>query len=230
MNEINFLSDDFLRELGRKQRLFREGVLIGIVTLALASWGVIGWRGVSSLEAQLVVAQQEAEDLTGQAAQYANLSQQHASLQHQMNIQRELTLPLNFTPVIATISELMPASLTVEELKVTATKPTPRPKIDPAKAKAAAAAGATKKKRKIVVPVMRISITGVSPTDGEVADFVDKLTQHPVFGSVDLHYTRPDRVSVYSARKFSIDLEIPLDRLYEPRNEESEHQEMAHAS
>jgi hypothetical protein len=147
------------------------------------------------------------------------MQQQFNELQHQVKVQQELLMPINVTEVIATLGQLMPESLTCRELVMTATEPKPRPvQTDPKKSTP----------RPVETPVMRVEIVGLAPTDTDVANFVDQLTANPLFEAVKLDYTRPTSISTVTARLFRIEMQIPLNRYYEPATPRGE--EVADAS
>jgi len=227
MSEINFLSDAFVREQGRRARIHREVVVVVIVALTLGAWGLTSWRQLAKSQTWLESKQVEADSLGTQMTQIASMTEQFNQLKHQVRVQNELTLPLDLTAVIATLGQTMNDSLTITEMSITSTTPKPilksnRPKKD---AQASPAAQPPRESQ-----VMRIEIVGLSPTDGDVADFVEKLTDHAIFSAVKMHYTRPTRISNVAARKFRIELEVSLDRRYLP-DEEQAHavEEVAHA-
>jgi hypothetical protein len=63
-------------------------------------------------------------------------------------------------------------------------------------------------------------MTGLAPSDVEVADFVGRLSDSPLFTSVKMGYSRAAQAGKLRARQFSIDLEVPLDREYRPAGKE----------
>jgi len=213
MSQINFLSEKFLREQGRSLRVYRQAGLIIIVCLAMGAWGATAWRQLSVMKAELASRSEQSSDLERQTEQYMQMQQQFNDLQHQVKVQQELLMPIKVTEVIAMLGQLMPESLTCRELVVRATEPKPRP-VQTGTSKASPPP--------VETPVMRVEIVGLAPTDTDVANFVDQLTAHPVFEAVKLDYTRPTLVSTVTARLFRIEMEIPLNRLYEPASERGE--------
>lgn len=215
MNQINFLSEAFLREQGRKIRIVREVLLIVIVLLMMAGWSFTELRRTQSLTRQVAQKRAETSDIESQMTQIQNLNRRHAELRQKLRLQNELSLSIEFSQVIAIISELMPESLTVMEMSMSAPRPTPRvkPKDD----------GKSSKKKKDETPskpapqYMQLVFIGVSPTDLDVANFVDRLTTHPLFSTVKVPYSRSTRIGTVVGRKFRVELEVPLDRVYVPR-------------
>jgi Tfp pilus assembly protein PilN len=218
MSQINFLSDQFLREQGRRNRLGRQVLLIVMVCLAMVAWGATAWRQLAVMKADLASRSALASDLARQTEQYVQMQQRFNDLRYQAKVQQELLMPITVTQVIATLGQLMPDSHTCSKLVVRATEPTPRP---------VAAEASKTAPRSVETPVMRVEIVGLAPTDTDVANFVDQLTAHPIFEAVKLDYTRPQSVASVTAREFRIEMQIPLNRLYVPASPRGE--EVAHA-
>lgn len=227
MNRVNFLSDEFLREQGRKVRIFREAVLIVVVILAMVGWSMAELRRTQKLSRQLTQKQQEATDVEAQMTQLQVLSKRQAELNRQMRIKGELGLPVEFSQVIATIGAQMPESLTISDMTMNA--PRPQPKVNKAGDKKKAS---NKPEPKPAPRYMKIVLEGVSPSNLEVATFVDRLTTNPLFSSVKVPYSRSKTIGSIVGRMFKVELEVSLDRVYVPRqaadNDESG-EEIAHA-
>lgn len=212
MNQINFLSEQYLREQARRSSIVREAILIVLVIVVMACWGLLAFKRGGELSRQLAARQQEAQMLQVQTGQISQLSAQAAQLRQQLQLRRELALSIDYSTVVANIGQVMPEALSVTKLEITAPTPTPRVAIP-------GAAGEKKVPRSVAAPVrsiMKIELRGLSPTDGDVATFMDKLSANAVFASVKMHYSRSTRVGDVIAREFHIDMEVPLDREYVP--------------
>ncbi|GIW74762.1 MAG: hypothetical protein KatS3mg103_1284 [Phycisphaerales bacterium] len=53
-----------------------------------------------------------------------------------------------------------------------------------------------------------IVLTGVTPANGDVADYLDALKLSPLLRRVELHYTEPQKIKDIELRKFQISAEI----------------------
>ena len=224
MNEINFLSDSFLQGQDRRGRAYREAALILVVIVAMCGWGLTSWQHITDLEQRVRMRQAEAGSLDVQTEQLAQLEQQHQALEARVTLQQELALPVDVSAVVATIGQLMPESLTLKHLALTAPRPQPAQNVDPA-------TGAGKTSRPSAggkAATMRIELRGVCPSDGQISRFYGDLTDHPLFDSVELIYSSPMRIMDVAGRKFQIEMVVPLDRWYAPAAT-SANKEVAHA-
>lgn len=231
MNQVNFLTDSFVQEQTRRARAGHELVLVGAVVLAMFGWGVMSWRQMASLKSQLLVRQDDTSVVQTQTGQFAELTRQCRDLQRQVALQQEMALPLDVTAVIATIAQLAPDSLTVTHMTLSTPKPKPTKSADQDES---SGKKKSKKKKKKAKPssadrqrVLRIDLSGVCPSDSDVADFVDNLMAHQLFSAVKPLHTRSGLVLSAVVREFQIEMVVPLDRLYVPTNEA--HKEMADA-
>ena len=221
MSQVNFLTDRFVQEQTRRSRAGRELFLVGAVVVAMFGWGVMAWGQMASLKSQLRTRQDETSVVEDQTGQFAELTRQCRELQRQVALHQEMALPLDVTAVMATIAQLAPDSLTVTRMTLSAPKPQPKKAADQTKS-----SGRKKSKRKKAKPgsaqrerVLRIDLSGVCPSDSDVADFVDSLTAHQLFSTVKPLHSRSGLVLSEAVRKFQIEMEVPLDRLYVPTNE-----------
>jgi hypothetical protein len=138
-------------------------------------------------------------------------------LAKQVKIQRELSPPLKTTQAMATIAQLMPLRVALRSLTLVGKRPTPAVAPKESNKKPAAKGRASKKPEKVVpVDPMKIELIGLAPSDGDIAELVGQLSNHPLFTGVKLVFSREATVGDLIAREFRIELEVPLDREYRP--------------
>lgn len=209
MNNINFLPQSFIAEQVRRVRRFRHMALIAFVIVAMGGWAVTARGLLKDRQAFAESLQVEVDAARRRASEMGKLRAERAALARQVKIQRELALPLSQTTVIATLGQLLPDSMVVTNLKAV----TQRPKSEPA----SAASGKSPKKaaRPADEPdYIRIDIAGLAPNDVELAEFVGRLSSHPLFTNVKMHRSKSGPVGQFITRQFSIEMDVPLDREY----------------
>ncbi len=231
MNEINFLPPSFYRQRKRRRRLYIEAAVIALFAGLLAFAHVLGGQSLQSLrdyaaetEAVGTAAQQKFKDL-------AALQHEYRQLTSQLGIHRRVSPPVGFTPVLASISNLMPESIALTELKMDCPRPT-HPPVELETSKQRSSRTAKSKAAAVkIVEKMRIELTGLSPDDARVADFVGKLAQSPLFTDVKLEFSRSTTQDGLVARRFRVSMLIPLDRDYRApgRRESGTTQGVVHA-
>jgi Tfp pilus assembly protein PilN len=225
VNDINFLPDRFLREQKRKSRVWREAGLVAAVAFVLVAWYGVMHGQVAGAERLLQARQDELAAANQQTTEMVRLQQEYTRLSHQSQIQERLCLPVAYTQVIAALSKLMPASLTMTRLAMTSESPGPT--VAPRKS-GTASAKSTAPPAPQPARSMMLEVTGFSPTDMDVANFVGRLSDYPLFANVKMRYSRTHRVDEAPARQFRIELEVPLDRRYTAGPKPPE--ELAHAN
>jgi Tfp pilus assembly protein PilN len=216
VNQINFLPDSFLRHRRRQQRRPIEFAVI-IATAALL---VVCWLYFSGPSAALA---RQAEQLDRQIdrhdqleAEKQRLEQQRAQLTLKLLIARETYQPIRTTQVLARLSELTPEPVRLVRFELAAHRPEPE----------AAPTGQEKNKRQVrsrgetrqdatrEPNRMRLSLSGLAPTDDEIVTLIERLERDPVFSSVTLRNSRVTKTKTHFAREFSLELEIDLDRRF----------------
>lgn len=209
MNDINFLPPVFVEEQVRHHRVYREFVWVGVTLLVIVGWYASSRGSLDSLESYANALRDEATAVRDQVSEMEKLKIQQKSLLHQVKIQRELTQPINTTSVLATLAKLMSPSMALTSLEVQGTRPVPAPA--PPKLKEGEVPPPPKPVQR---QILRLEFVGLAPSDVEVANFVGRLSDHPLFTNVKMIYSRATVVAELQAREFRIELEVPLDRDY----------------
>lgn len=241
MNEINFLPESFVRMRRAKKRVMREILLVAFVAMGMAAWFTLERRTLGeltahaeALELQSSQATQDDETLELQA-KYNNLARQHVA-------NRQMVCPVSSPQLLATIASLTPPQVALRSLELKDKGLTAwmawsqeqkrlKELAESNKGKSKRSKGAQRKPNPstAVSPLLVVQVQAVAPSDVEITDFVGRITQHPLFDNVKLHYTRSTTVGDYSARGFSLEMNVRLDRLYSPTAEAEPTQEVANA-
>lgn len=207
MNQVNFLPESYLRERRRQHRVMRETMLIAVVGLLVIVWYLGTQTRVVTLENLVSARQQEIESIASQQTEMVKLDKQRQVLMHQLQLERELSQPINHTAVVATLAHIMPASMALTDMAIQTPAPVPLGR-----------SGRTTLYSSI--PVMHVSMVGLAPRDMDIADFMGKLTDHPLFINVKMVFSRSLELTdeYVMAREFRVEMDIRLDRIYhDPR-------------
>lgn len=226
MNEINFLPQAFMNQRARKRRVYRQVMLVLIAAAALTAWFLVERHQIATLRGQTEVLEANAAAAEGHSSESARLRNRVAELSRQIDAARQLACPVSCTQVVATIGRLTPQAVSVRLLRVRQDQIKVQP---PPSTPARSAAGKKPVKTEPPQPltVLRVELEAVAPSDEQIADFVGRLAEHPLFDNVKLHYTRSTRVGDYGVRQFSIEMAVSLDRQYLPTASASGAQEVA---
>jgi Tfp pilus assembly protein PilN len=216
VSQINFLPQTFVQQRACRRRVFRQGAMVVSIVVLMAMWYVSSRGRVEALERVLQLQLAQVQEAKDQLAQLTKLRSEYRSLANQARIQHDLVQPVAYTPVIAVIASLMPDSLTLTKLSMQGQTAKPAPAQKPADK-----SGAESRKARPAAPpaepnVLHIALEGLAPSDVQIADFVGKLTDHPLFTNVKMLYSRTAEVRSVVTREFRIEMEVSLDCRYEP--------------
>lgn len=219
MSQINFLPESFLRERRRQHRVMRESMLIAVVALLIIVWYAGTQTRVVALENLVEVKQQEMQSIASQQTEMAKLDLERGILMRQLQLERELSQPINHTAVVATLARIMPRSMALTDMSIQMPAPVPSPKLKPGEKNSDTSRADRKVKAVSALPppVMRVSVVGLASKDMEIADFIGKLTDHALFNNVKMVFSRSVELKdkKVMAREFRVEMLIRLDRLYE---------------
>jgi hypothetical protein len=217
VNSIDFLPTSYHDERAHRNIAHRRWVLILLTGLTLAGWGGarhkqsadLAWRA-NSLDSQALVTQQKRSEMD-------KLREERKALQYQQNIQQQLDQPVAVTQTVAVIGRLMPDSIALTQVSVSAHRPPPKPLEAPNENKRKQS---PKHKKAVDLEKQRdylsIEVHGLAPDDVTVTNLVNTMSDHPLFEKVIMHFSRVDERGDLITRRFRIGAEIPLDRQYQP--------------
>jgi Tfp pilus assembly protein PilN len=215
MNEINFLPQSFLETQNRRLRLFREVVILsGMILISLALFAGQSGR-VASVKNLVEQKTEELEAAKLRSQEVARLSSEQQKLKLQLAVHEGLAMPLNPSTILAAISEVLPERMALTEVSISADEP----KLDLTSLKSGnKTKTVSKTKVKVTKPVlhfMDIQLMGLSPSDVDVANLVGALSASPIFQNVKMRYSKSTRMNKATAREFRLEMEIPMDCIYE---------------
>lgn len=211
MTQINFLPESYFKERRRQRRVMRETMLVAVVGALIIVWYLGTRTRVVALEQLVSSRQQEIQSIQSQQSEMVKLDKERSVLLHQVQLERELSQPINHTAVVATLATLMPQSMALTDMSIQTPAPVPSGKgvkRDNPQSRASLQGN---------VPVMRVSMVGLAPRDMEIADFMSRLTEHPLFMNVKMSFSRSVELmdKHVMAREFRVEMEIRLDRIYQ---------------
>jgi len=217
---INFLPDWYQRQQRARRSRHRQILLAGVLLFGV----VLVYNGLrtqyNDLHHYRQALRQQVQATQGQLSEVAKLQTVRGRLTDQLRLHQKLSRPVNLTRLLNTIAHLTPQSVTLESLTTEAVERENRRVVKP---------GDPASGRKPVIEtekftVYEISLKGHAPGNVDIANFVGALAQTGLFRNVKMVYAREGRIRDAVTRAFRIDMEVPLDRPYEPLPVE----EMAH--
>ncbi len=216
MTDINFLPQSFRQRQARRRRIVRETVLVILATAVLLAAGSVRQRRLSERAGYVQEKQAEAAAVAQQVQERARLTGELARLHEQQALQQRLSMPLTYTNVLAALAQIMPTSIALTDLTMDCPAPAPTRQT-----KASARSEVSTPNKKAAAPTeplreLSLKMTGLGPSDVEVANFVGRLSDHQLFRDVKLSYTRETRVNGVVARQFRLEMTVPLEQVAAP--------------
>ncbi len=198
MDRIDFLPDRVSQHRLRRKRLIRQGYLVVVVAALLAVLGYFRQQSVQSAQAQLAGLQNRCADMQVQVGKRDVLQQQLSELEVMKRIDEQLGSTVSTLEILEEIERLLPKNIALTGLNIEPVEvkvPVVRAGLKPgAKVTAARAADATIKR-------VRLVLTGLAPSDMDVAIFMGQLSGSLVFEDATLGYARTVEFKADSTRE-----------------------------
>ena len=200
MQNIDFLPEKIKERRARHHRLVRQGYLLVVCLIAMAALGHIRQVRISRAEAQIVLLGQRVTNVRQQLGMKADLERQQAELLIKKRIDDLLGSRVNTLDLQAELERVLPASMTLTRLNIEAVEV--RVPVKPVKIGVAQAAPGARRQKQETIKRVRVSLTGLAPTDVAVANFIGQLSASPVFEDVSMDYTKNVIFRKHLAREF----------------------------
>ena len=202
MNSINFLPERYVERVERSRRRPMNFIAIGMTAVVLVGAWVLSDRSqalahrAEQLESKMHVI--EAEN-----AQANTIHKEIFDIQIEREIAREIGQPVSAAQVLATIAQVAPSAIKLNDLQVVAHRPTP---AKPAEQ------DAHLPEFKFEPTWLEVSLMGVAPEQDDIVELTRALSEHPLFTQVRLRASGKAQAEHFEARSFVIAIRIDLDR------------------
>jgi len=203
MDSIDFLPEKVRLGRARRQRLIRQGYLLVAFAIALVVLGYYRQGRIKEASAQLAILDESAASLQQQAQRRTTLEEQMQNLMIKKRVEEHLGSRISAQLVLAELQRQMPASISLTSLDlqsqdVSAGDSTSGKHISAR----ATAAGKTDGKKGDAVKRVELVVTGLAPTDVDVANFIGQLSSSPLFEEVNMRYAKNVIIQGRIAREF----------------------------
>ncbi len=202
MREVEFLPERIRHQRFRRRRLVRQGYLLAVCVLLMGVLSYFNNVRVTQAQAELGTLEEHSSYLSGQIEKIPPLERELAELLIKKRIESELGSRTDCTAVLAELCRIMPenmamVSLDLKSMDVRVKIPAGSGANQSARASAGGAARTTRTVRRA-----RLVITGVAPTDIDVANFIGQLSSSCVFENVKMGYAKTAILGDRTAREF----------------------------
>lgn len=203
MDSIDFLPERVRLQRQRRGRLIRQGYLLVIFAAALVILGYYRQGRVKEASAQLVTRNESVAAMEQQSARRIALEGQLQDFAIKKRLEEHLGSRVSAQLVLAELQHQVPPSIILRglELQTQDVSSDDKPADKHVSARASAA-GNTQAKSQGTVKRVQLVVTGLAPTDVDVANFIGQLSSSPLFEDVNMHFARNVVVNGHTAREF----------------------------
>ncbi len=181
MHDIDFLPSSVRAQRSRRRRRFRQINIAVIVAALLILGGVARQQSVSAVQQRLDAVESEVHSIQSQVALREQLEREWSELLRKQEIDSHLGSRLTARDVLAELGNLLPESMALSTLTLETTTEV----------------GGRNVRRRI-----RLTITGLAPSDVQVANFVGRMSASPLFDDVSMGYAKQTTVQGRIGREF----------------------------
>lgn len=203
MENVDFLPERIKAQRARRRRLFQQGYLLGLIAVVLVAVGYYRQGELTRASAEVATLGQCVDDLTRQAARRTNLESQLQDLNIKKRVEEHLGSRISAQLVLAELQRQLPATVSLSKLEIDTFEIQPGIKDSSGHVSArAVVSGNSDPVKPETVKRVRLCITGMAPTDVDVANFIGQLSASPLFEEVTMGYSRNVVVQGHVAREF----------------------------
>ena len=200
MNIIDFLPDRIRAQRQRRRRLIRQGVWVCACALLLLLFAHLRQEYIHAAQTELADMQTYNTSLREQTFAREALEKQQADLEIAKKVAEQLGSRVGALDVLAELGDKIPANMALTSLTVETVEQ--RLSVEMAGSGRPARASVATVKRDKPVRRVRLTITGLSTSDVEIANFIAQLSVSPLFEDVTMGYVKPVEFRGRTVREF----------------------------
>lgn len=205
MNSVEFLPERIKQHRRRRGRLIRRGTLMVMCLGGLALLSVYRQGQISQVRAEAAGLDAQTVALKQEIAKIGPLEQQMGDLLIKKRIDEELGSRTDCTAVLAELCRLLPQNMAMVSLDMKTVEMKLEARGGPAAINtslAPVAAGTAPPAEAGPVKRVRLVITGLAPSDVDVANFIGQLSACPLLEDLNMGYAKNVVFRGQPAREF----------------------------
>lgn len=203
MEEIDFLPDRIKAQRARRRRLTVQAYLMAICLTGLVALGYVFHVRIRTARGELSMLEGRGDAMRQQLAMKESMEQELADLMIKKRIEERLGRRVGTLDVLAELQRAMPESMALTRLNMETVEVAVPLEAAGENRSNRPVAGDKPEKEKVVKRV-RLTLTGMAPTDVDVANFIGQLAGSRVFEGVNMGYARNVTFRSRSARQFQV--------------------------
>jgi len=184
----DFLPERITTHRAMRTRLLRQGHLLAITVVALVGLAYFNQDRIDRAEAEVVYLDEQSVNMARQMEMMYDLQTQLADLRIKQRIDSRLGSRVKGTDILGELGRILPKTMALTNLELEAVPVAI--KLEPAKGPAGLTAKRTSKKKQRMVNRLKLVISGLSPNNVDVANFIADLSASPLFEEVNMGYAK----------------------------------------
>ncbi len=204
MREVDFLPERIRQQRARRRQLVRQGYLLAAVAVVMALMAYARHGRLAEAKGQLATLHERADGLKRQIAMIPGVERQMADLLIKKRIDEELGSRADCTGVLAELCRVMPANVSLLSLELKTIELRAEAEGTGRRSRSGSAAGRRPQEPSGPGVLRRVSLklTGLAPTDVDVANFIGQLSASCLFEDVNMGYAKTVSLRGRPAREF----------------------------
>lgn len=203
--EIDFLPERLKTQRLRRRRILRQAGLLSLAAAGVVVWACFSDGRVATAQARLDMLRDRCGNAQKLLAQRADLQRQQAELLIKERISQRLGSRADALEVMSELERLLPPQVSLINLSLDAVQvsvPVVAPVVRGGPVRAEGLP------RESTVRRLRLVITGIAPSDVDVANFIAQLPTSPLFEDVNMGYVRSLVLQNCRAREFQVSCHV----------------------
>ena len=198
---VDFLPEQIRIQRARRRRLIRQGYLLAICLAALTALGYVRHGRIAQAHGEVGLLTERSTTVQAQLAMRADLEAQQAELLVKQRIDEHLGSRVSALDILGELQQLTSARLTLTSMTIHATEL--RLPVTPAVVRAESLRVASEGGPELsAYRRVRLVLTGLAPSDIDVANFIGQLASSPLFEDVNMGYAKTIYYENHEAREF----------------------------
>jgi Tfp pilus assembly protein PilN len=200
---VDFLPERVTIQRAMRARLIRQGYLMGIMLAGLVGLGYFNEGRIAQAEAQVAALDTQSSNMSIQLDRKYEYERQLADLMIKHRIDTRLGSRINAMDILGELNVILPKSMSLTSFELD-TRAMPMKLKPVVSGSPTVAAGRRAKGEKKMVNRLKLTITGVSPNNVDVANFIADLSASPLFEEVDMGYAKNIKFREKNAKEFQV--------------------------
>jgi Tfp pilus assembly protein PilN len=202
MQNLDFLPERTRLQRQRRRRLFRQGYLTVVCIAGLVAVGYMRQGSVRQAQASLESLNTQQQQLQRQVSMKQDLERQLGEFQLLKRINDDLGSRVCALDVLAELDKLLPRNMALTHLSFEAVQLQVPLKQGSGGADPTRAVTVSDPGKMMTVKRVRLMLTGIAPSDVDVANFIGQLSASPLLEDVNMGYAKTVDFRGRLAREF----------------------------